>query len=448
MRPLSLRWRLMLAGGAAILIALSLAVAGLAALFERHVERVAVASLAARATTLIAMVEPGAGGAPTLRPGPRDPLYDQPLSGHYWQLRLGDRMVRSRSLWDYVLPQPRPALPPGSQRVTTLTGPRGTPLLAIERSLLVGRGQDAVPMTLLVAAERAELTAARQGFFNDLLPYVALIAALLVAGFWAQVVIGLRPLSHIAARVEDLSRGRRARLGGDLPAEVMPLASQLDRLLEDRDREMARARHRAADLAHGFKTPLQALMGDAEELRRAGHPRIADNVELVATTMRRIVDRELARARIQSDRAVAVADAGAVLAKIVGVLQRVPGGDRLDWRLDAPAGIRARIDADDLTEALGALLENAMRHARSSVSIGLARDAGFVEIRIRDDGPGIPEQALGRLLRRGERLDSSEGGQGIGLAVVSDITEAAGGVLSLGNADPGLEVRLRLRAAG
>lgn len=447
MRPLSLRWRLLLAGGAAILLALGLAVMGLATLFERHVERVAVTNLESRAGPLIAMVEPVDGRAPILHSPPPDPLYDRPLSGHYWQLRLGDRLTRSRSLWDAALPELRAPLAPGTRRVLTLEGPRGAPLLAIERHLLVGRGADAVPLTLLVASERQELTEARQAFFYDLLPYVALLAALLLAAFWAQIVIGLRPLSHMAARIDDLSSGHRARLGGDLPAEVMPLATQLDRLLDDRDREMTRARHRAADLAHGFKTPLQALMGDAEELRRMKHDRIAHNVETVATTMQRLVDRELTRARIQSDRTIATADVSVVLGKITGVLRRVPAGAALNWQLDAAPEVRARIDSDDLTEALGALMENAMRHARSHVWIRVVSEDGIVEIRIRDDGPGIPPDALSRLMRRGERLDEAEGGHGIGLAVVSEIVEAAGGTLDMSNTEPGLLVRLRLQQA-
>lgn len=445
MRPLSLRWRLLVAGGAAILVSLSVGIAGLAALFDRHVERVAVANLEARAQAVIAMVEPVAGGAPILRQAPRDPNYDQPFSGHYWQLRLGERTVRSRSLWDYAFPMAETARH-GAQEVVSLTGPRGNQLLAIERHLLVGRGPEAVPMAVIVASERAELVNARRGFFRDLLPYAAAMAGLLLAAFVAQVMIGLRPLSRIAARITDLSLGKRARLGGDLPSEVMPLARQLDLLLDDRDREMARARHRAADLAHGFKTPLQALMGDAGELRRLGQARIADNVESVAKTMHRLVSRELARARIQSDRASATCDAAAVVDRVVRVLQRVPAGRRMDWQITVCDNAIARMDGDDLTEAVGALLENAVRHAVSGVRIEMSRTAKMIHIEISDDGPGIPEEDLARLMQRGERLDSSDG-QGIGLAIVSDILDAAGGRLSMINAPAGLKVTVSIPGA-
>lgn len=447
MRPLSLRWRLMLAGGAAILLALGLATVGLALLFDRHVERVAVADLGARADTLVAMVEPQQSGPPQLRDPPRDPLYDQPLSGHYWQMQLGDRIVRSRSLWDHVLRDDTPPPSPGSQRVLTLPDPRGQPLLALQRSLLVGPGADAVPLTLIVATERATLAEARRGFFTDLLPYVTALALLLLAAFWAQIVVGLRPLSRMAERVGDLVQGRRARIGGDLPAEVMPLAAQLDRMMDDRDREMDRARHRAADLAHGFKTPLQALMGDAGQLRSRGEDEIADSIETVSTAMQRLVDRELTRARIRSDRSAEATDPAPVVAKIASVLQRMPGGAGLDWSLPPCPGPRARIEGEDLTEALGALMENAMRHAATRIAIRLVPEARDVAIIIRDDGPGIPPALLSRMMQRGERMDSSGEGQGIGLALVSDIAEAAGGTLTLENAQPGLNAVLRLPRA-
>ena len=442
MRHLSLRWRLLLAGGAAILISLVLGFAGLTALFDRHVQRVAVANLEARAATLAAMVEPVRDGPPILRQAPRDPIYDQPFSGHYWQLRLGDQVRRSRSLWDFAFPM-TPAARPGRQHILAVEGPRGEPLLALQREFLVGRDADAVPLTMIVATESADLIEARRGFLRDLLPYAGAMAGLLLAAFFAQVMIGLRPLSHIAARITELSLGKRARLGGDLPSDVMPLAGQLDLLLDDRDRQMARARHRAADLAHGFKTPLQALMGDADELRRLGQIRIADNVETVATTMHRLVSRELARARIQSDRATASCDTHAVIDRLVRVLRRVPDGRVLEWQVDTRPGLLARMDADDLTEALGALLENAVRHATQCVRVAAMGTASTVRVEIIDDGPGIPDDAIAGLTGRGKRLDSSDG-QGIGLAIVSDILDAAGGSLEIANMPAGLRVVVTL----
>ena len=443
----SLRWRLGLAGAGTILIALGLSAAGLALLFDRHVERVAVAALEGRALALAAMVEPGPGGA-AFRQSVADPMYDRPFSGQYWQVELGSDLRRSRSLWDMTLDFAASPPDPGGSRVRTIPGPRDEPLLAVERRLMVGQGQAPVPLRILVATDRAALTRARQGFLGDLLPYLAVLGAFLLAASWVQVTVGLRPLRRIGARVASLATGARPRMGQDLPVEVTPMAAEIDSLLDARDRELARARHRAADLAHGFKTPLQALLGDAGQLRDRGQHDIARSIETVVAAMRRLVDRELARARIQSDRTQAGADPAGVLHKIVAVLRRMPQGAALDWQVSPAPGPMARIDPDDLTEALGALMENAMRHATARVvaTVALAGPAG-VRVTIRDDGPGVPDAQLARLVQRGVRLDEGGDGQGIGLAITADIVDAAQGQLHMRNADPGLEVTLHLHRA-
>lgn len=450
MRPRSLRWRLLLAGAAAILLALALATAGLVVLFDRHVERVAVADLKNRVTALLATIETGEDDSyPRFEVLPSDPIYDRPFSGHYWWMRLGGQVRQSRSLWDETLPVGQPPPAPGAWRLGTVIGPGEQKLLLVERSLVIGTGPDAVPLHIAAATDRTEIERARRAFLADILPYFGLLGLLLLAASFAQITVGLRPLARIGARVDELGSGPGARIGGGLPAEVMPLARSLDRLLDDRDRELSRARHRAGDLAHGFKTPLQALLGDAALLRQRGQHEIAASIETVVTAMRRHVDRELVRLRIQSGRATALSRPAEVLGRVIRVLRRIPEGARLDWRIDAPAGLTARIDADDLTEALGALLENALRHAASRIEVGVrAEGRDRVVITIRDDGPGVPEAALSRLQDRGVRLDQSREGSGIGLAITADIAEAAGGQLALRNAHPGLAAEISLPRGG
>ena len=442
MRPLSLRLRLMLLGGATILLVMVLSVTMLAVLFDRHVQRVAVSDLRDRALVLLSVIEPGT--PPQMRDQPRNPSWQRPFSGHYWQVWLDGQPLRSRSLWDVTLPVPPDPPPPGEGRVLRLAGPANQSLLALDQQVLIGQGATAVPIRLLVAEDMEDAAQARTAFLRDLVPWLAGLAALLLAASFVQVTLGLRPLAQVGAHLRGLAQGRRRRLGDDLPAEVAPLARQLDHLLDDRDRELDRARHRAGDLAHGFKTPLQALLGDAEALRDQGRTEQADSIEHVVTVMRRHVDRELARARIRTDAAQARAHPAPVVARLVQVLRRTPAGAGLDWQVDLPQAVALRIDPDDLTEALGALLENAARHARSRVQVGMRADGDRVAIVIRDDGPGVPDAELARLAQRGVRLDQGGDGHGIGLAIVTDIAEAAGGRLVLTNTAPGLSAELHL----
>jgi len=441
----SLRWRLGLAGAAAIMVSLVLSAFGLTLLFERHVQRVAVADLEARAYSIAAMVEPDGPSGPTFRPATVDPLYDRPFSGHYWQVELGAEVRHSRSLWDYALPAATTTAPAGSLRVLDLTGPQGEPLIAVEQWLLVGRGADPVPLRIVVATERDVLDTARRGFVSDMLPYLGLLGLLLVAASGVQIALGLRPLADIRDRVAALRSGRLPRIGTDIPQEVLPLAGEIDQLLDARDVELGRARHRAADLAHGFKTPLQALLGDAAQLQDRGEQDVSDSIAAIVLVMRRLVDRELARARIQSDRVAATSEPAAVIGQVVDVLRRTPKGAAVGWKIDSRPGLRAMIDPDDLTEAIGALSENALRHAQAVVTLQVTQDGDWVTVRIADDGPGVPEHDLQRLSQRGVRLDSAGEGHGIGLALVADIARAAGGALMLENGDSGLVARLRLR---
>ena len=110
-------------------------------------------------------------------------------------------------------------------------------------------------------------------------------------------------------------------------------------------------------------------------------------------------------------------------------------------------------ETEDFEEIAGNLLENAMKWARSEVSVSLhapdgpGRDA-MATLVIEDDGPGIPPEKAAEALKRGKRLDESKPGSGLGLAIVSDLVEEYGGTLELGSAEQGgLKIVVRLPAA-
>jgi signal transduction histidine kinase len=111
-----------------------------------------------------------------------------------------------------------------------------------------------------------------------------------------------------------------------------------------------------------------------------------------------------------------------------------------------PAGLMARIDAEDLTEALGNLTENAARHAEAAVTVKARAEDGAVALAVIDDGPGIPPEHAQEALRRGGRLDQS-GSAGLGLAIVGDIADAWGASLSIEAPARGCRIVLRIPGA-
>ncbi|MEX5728349.1 signal transduction histidine kinase [Rhodovulum iodosum] len=445
MRRLSLRLRLALAGAVTVTLAILLSSLGLAALFGAHVERRALAELSVQLDQVLASIERGPEGQLMLATAPADPRFRQVYGGLYWQIAAEERVLRSRSLWDYEIPLPADSLADGAEHVHTLPGPAAQPLLLIERSATLPRRLGGTRLRAAVAMDRTELAAARADFLRDLTPYSILLAVSLILAGWAQIAVGLRPLGAIRARVVDIRSGRAKRLGLDLPSEVQPLAGEVDDLLAAREEEVARARTRAGDLAHLLKTPLQALMGEAGRLRAQEQAAAADAIEEIAGTMRRQVDRELARTRVAMGARQPAADLAQVIGGLVRVVRRTQDGERRDWQVDVSDGLLAAADAADVADALGALIENAARHAQARVLIAGRRLGPLIEITVRDDGPGIPPERVEAMMARGARADTQ--GTGLGLAIASDIAEALGGALELRPATPGLEARLTLPAA-
>ena len=132
---------------------------------------------------------------------------------------------------------------------------------------------------------------------------------------------------------------------------------------------------------------------------------------------------------------------------VAGVMQRTPLGARLSWLTTVPSDLQARIDPDDLAEALGNLIENAAQHARSKLAVSAKREGDVAALTVADDGPGIPKALREAALKRGERLDASGAGTGLGLAIVADIAEACGATLSFDERAVGLSVTFRVRLA-
>jgi signal transduction histidine kinase len=107
-------------------------------------------------------------------------------------------------------------------------------------------------------------------------------------------------------------------------------------------------------------------------------------------------------------------------------------------------------ESDALHRILANLLDNAVRHAHSSVTLSAAARGEFVVITVTDDGPGIPVADRERVFERFTRLDDARardaGGAGLGLAIVRELVRRHGGTVHLSDASPGLRVEIRLPA--
>ncbi len=441
----SLRLRLALAGAASISVALVIAFFGLSFLFEKHVERRVVDELRLHLDQTIAGLGPDRNGTVEMIRPPIDPRFQTPLSGLYWQIEGEGFERRSRSLWDEALDLP--PLSASAPLEFSLKGPANADLLVLAREIIPRQSLGDRPIVAAVGIDRSDIAKATAAFRRNLAPFLALLAAVLMAASLAQILIGLKPLSDLRARIATIRSGETQRLGTDFPDEVRPLTAEVDALLVSRDDQLKKARERASELAHAFKTPLQALSGDVLRLKQRGQAEAAAEIESLIQVMRRLVDHEMARARMAGRPHAIRSDVERTVSNVVSVICRTPAAEAIEWTVDVASGLFARIDADDLSELLGNLTENAVRYGRSAVSIAGIRDGASILIEIADDGPGIPEEKLEHVLRRGTRLDTSSGGAGLGLSISESIVQSVGGDIQLANGFPGLRVSIRLPAA-
>lgn len=259
------------------------------------------------------------------------------------------------------------------------------------------------------------------------------------------ILIGLRPLDGMRRSLMSIRDGRAERLEEDLPREIQPMAQEVNALIESNRRVMERARMQVGNLAHSLKTPIAVLLNDAEQMQ----PPHRDLVRSQAEIMRGQVQSYLNRARIaaQRDSILARTEVAPVLERLVRVMRKL--NPDLEFVLSVkPKGLRLAMEAQDLEETIGNLVENAARFARKRVAVaaapapaGMSGDdemrRSWVRILIDDDGPGLEAGQITEAMKRGRRLDESKPGTGLGLSIVSEIVSEYKGRFGLSRAPAG-----------
>ena len=287
------------------------------------------------------------------------------------------------------------------------------------------------------------------------LPLLLLVVALVTRG-----VVGraLSPVDEIRSEVEAISTTELHRRvpvpkAGD---EISRLAATMNRMLERLQRGRDRQRRFVSDAAHELRSPVATIRQHTE--LALTHPAAVPPEEVVRTVLhedlrlQQLVEDLLLLARmderIEDVRPEPLDLDDLVLAEIERVRQT--DGTAIDAR--RLSGGRVSGDAKRLTRLVGNLLENAVRHARSSVTVGLHEEGSEVVLQVDDDGPGIPEGDRARVFERFVRLQAARerdtGGAGLGLAIVAEVAALhEGSTRALDSPLGGVRVEVRLPRA-
>ncbi|WP_241656633.1 sensor histidine kinase [Sphingomonas oligophenolica] len=290
------------------------------------------------------------------------------------------------------------------------------------------------PVLLTAAGPRRVAVAPLREAMVPLLLSLALLGGALAVATVLQLRFGLRPLRRLRNELAEVRAGRLRHIPIEQPAEIAPLATELNALIDQNEAGLAHARRHVSNLAHGLKTPLAALSVKLAEVGRDPDGSLGEMV----TQIDQRVCHHLGRARAAapgSNRRTRTPLAPAV-ADLTSALQRI----HAEWPISVVmeiADIAVAVDSQDLDEMVGNLLDNASRYARSAIRITAHAVIGTVELAIDDDGPGLSEAAMGEALVPGRRLDERGGGHGFGLSIAQELAELNGGSLVLSRSPQG-----------
>jgi signal transduction histidine kinase len=375
-----------------------------------------------------------------------EPLFELPLSGWYWQVtRLdGNKDVRiSRSLADRQLKPLTKQEGADSDsdpetREGYAQGPEDQKLRLIERN--VDLGADGRYL-ISVAGDAAEIETETDAFYQALAITFGALSIVLILTTVFQVRFGLAPLKRISESLTAIRSGTTERLEGNFPDEIAPLARETNALIDANRQIVERARTHVGNLAHALKTPLSVMVNEAAS---RGEDPFAVKVREQTDIMRDQVARHLERARLAA-RVTTIAtltDVPAVVMALARTMEKIHRERNIAIALDAPENVRFLGERQDLEEMVGNLLDNACKWAQARVAVEVVREksganAQILSIIVDDDGRGLSPSEREQVAHRGERLDQTKPGSGLGLSIVVELAGLYGGKLTLGTAPIG-----------
>jgi signal transduction histidine kinase len=338
-----------------------------------------------------------------------------------------------------------PPLPAGrSELLRTVRGLAGD-----QRSFrLLSRRVPGSPDTVMHLAgaleDVEESTAALVTTLSVAVPAAAAVLGVLT---WALVGRTLRPVEAIRAEVAGIGGGELDRRVPEPPGddEVARLARTMNAMLERVQGAGRRQQAFVADASHELRGPLTRLRTELEV--ELAHPSGGDP----AATTRSVLQEVAGLQRLVEDLLVlARGNAGAAAPRLAPVdlddivleqalRLRATGAVTVD--VSGVSAAQVAGDRGQLARAVTNLVDNAARHATSTVALGLAERDGMAVLSVTDDGPGIPAEARERVFERFTRLEQArtagtggDGGTGLGLAIARDIAVRHAGTITI---DPG-----------
>lgn len=386
---------------------------------------------------------------------PSDPRYHVLRSGWYWEVKQGGKTLkRSESLGAYSLDIGK-LQPSTTLGIYETLGPTHDKLRLHVVELELDPKHE--PVVLLSSAPMTGIKDDLMNYSHHIIGSFVVLGIGLMLAVVVQVRVALQPLKAIGVGISDVREGKANKLPNEQLEDVKPLVDELNNLIDHNAVLLKRARNQLGDLAHSVKNPLTVLKNEARNMEPGQKKLVTQQINDIS----RNVDHYLTRARTYGTEKVlgARSDVKAVVGDLVYAMQRIYQERDLsfdffpleeNWSKGEAQELKEcwfRGEAQDLEEMLGNLMDNACKWANSRVAIRVKSDRVNLVLTVEDDGPGVPEEKIEEVMRRGNRLDESKPGHGQGLGIAKDIADLYGGSLTLGKSElGGLKAELVLPA--
>ncbi|WP_114767109.1 ATP-binding protein [Vibrio rhodolitus] len=355
-----------------------------------------------------------------------DPRFSQPYSGLYWSASTDDSQIRSRSLWDRTIDL--------EKKKQQAFGAKEEPLIFIQSSLYFPEYNQ--PISIVVGIDEQPIEDTVADLMGELWIILALLYFGVLAVIFLQIAWSLSPLTKMHRELSQLRQGERTALGDDYPRDIAPVVSDLNALLFHYQELLERARHHAGNLSHALKTPLSVLKNEIQHLPQSNQQQLRQPVDQIQSQ----IDYHLGRARMAGSMNILSVKASPAerIDAISMAFDKVYAARDITLINEIESELEVSVDKTDLDEMVGNLLENGYKWAHSIIRVYAETiDSNNVNIIIEDDGPGIPDEQLDNVVKRGVRLDETTPGTGLGLNIVDEMAHSYRGAFQLGRSSMG-----------
>ena len=445
-RPRSLQARQLLAASVGLVAFLALAGYALDAMFADTARANLSERLKNYATAYAGGVDFTRDGSLYIREQAPDPRFDVPGNGLYLQVVMPGGTGNSMSAEGPMLPdvsgrmlKPREEVFEGPLPMTQIDGSPGEVYRYGMGLVWGGDGgpETEFPYTIYVLEDSRALGKQLRVFRGAVWFWLGVTGLILLLLQTLVLQWSLRPLKRVINELTKVQRGERERMSELHPRELAPLTESINAFIESERENLERQRNTLADLAHSLKTPLAVLRTQLDS--GGSNPQeLREELDVQLQRMNNLVSYQLARAASSGHKLFsAPVPIETNAEEIVRGLEKVYAAKGVFCEFELEPGVSFYGEAGDLQELLGNLLENAFKWANRRVmltarpiSSGAGRRAGLL-LAVDDDGPGIAEENIAKVLQRGVRGDERVQGHGIGLSIVQDLIKAYRGQLQV-----------------